>query len=121
MKLVTFIDQLYDNLHFTLHGENWHFANLLNRNATIHRNSQKITSNLLGMNIKRFFLWINIFICLYNDILNQNLSISKIAIYHPPCPSRPTKKSISQNSLVKYLPICLACVKKLYVNKMKLK
>ena len=46
-------------------------------------------------------------LCLYNDILNQNLSISKIAIYHPQRPSWPTKKSISQNSLVKYSPICL--------------
>ena len=36
------------------------------------------------MNIKRFFLRIKIFICLYNDILNQNLSISKTAIYHLP-------------------------------------
>ena len=74
------------------------------------------------MNIKRFFLWKNIFICLYNDILNQNLSISKIAIYHPPRSSGPTKKSISQNSLVKYSPICLECVKKKNcANKMKLK
>ena len=74
------------------------------------------------MNIKRPFLWINIFICLYNVILNQNFSISKIAIYHAPRPSWHTKKSISQNSLVKYSPICLECVKKKnYVNKMKLK
>ena len=74
------------------------------------------------MNIKRFFLRKNIFICLYNDILNQNLSISKISIYHPPRSSWPTKKSISQNSLVKYLSICLECVKKkMYINKMKLK
>ena len=58
----------------------------------------------------------------YSDILNQNLSISKIAIYHPPRPSWPTKKSISQNSLVKYSPICLECVKKKNcANKMKLK
>ena len=73
------------------------------------------------MNIKRFFLWKNIFICLYNDILNQNLSISKIAIYRPPRPSWPTKKSVSQNFLFKYSPICLENVKKNYVNKMKLK
>ena len=85
------------------------------------KNSQKITSNLLGRNIKRFFLRINIFICLYNDILNQNVSISKIAIYHPQRPSWPTKKSISQNALVKYSPICLVCEKKICVNKMKLK
>ena len=85
-------------------------------------NSQKVTSNLLGINIKRFFLRINFFICLYNDILNQNLSISKIAIYHPPRLSWPTKKSISQNSLVKYSPICLECVKKkICANKMNLK
>ena len=44
------------------------------------------------MNIKRFFLRKNIFICLYSDILNQNLSISKVAIYHPLYPSWPTKK-----------------------------
>ena len=74
------------------------------------------------MNIKGFFLLINIFICLYNDILNQNLSLSKIAIYHPPHPSWTTKKSISQNSLVKYSPICHECVnKKIYVNEVKLK
>ena len=36
------------------------------------------------MNIKRFFLRIKIFTCLYNDILNQNLSISKTASYHLP-------------------------------------
>ena len=81
------------------------------------------------MNIKRFFLRINIFICLYNDILSQNLNISKIAIYHPPRPCWPRKKSISHspylivhNSLVKYSPICLECVKNFfYGNKMKLK
>ena len=56
MKLVTIIDQLYDNLHFTLYDKNQHFVNLPNQDAIIHRNSQKITSNLLGMNIKRFFL-----------------------------------------------------------------
>ena len=74
------------------------------------------------MNIKRFFLRKKIFICLYNDILNQNLSISKIAIYHLLRPSWPTKKAISRNPLVKYSSICLECVKKKnYVNKMKLK
>ena len=75
------------------------------------------------MKMKRFFLRINIFISLYNDILNQNFSISKIAIYHSPRPSWPTKKFIPPNSLVKYSPTCLKCVKKKnnYVNKMKLK
>ena len=63
------------------------------------------------MNIKKFFLRINIFICLYNDILNQNLNSSKIAICHPPRPCWATKKSMSQNPLVKYSPICLECVK----------
>ena len=52
-------------------------------------------------------------ICLYNDILNQNLSISEIAIYHLLRPSWPAKKSISRNSLVKYSPICLESVKKI--------
>ena len=57
------------------------------------------------MNINRLFLRKSIFICLYNDILNQNLSISKLEIYHPQCPSWPKNKSISQNSPVKYSPI----------------
>ena len=74
------------------------------------------------MNIKRFFLRISFFIWLYNDTLNQNLSISKIAIYHRRRSFWPTKKFISQNSLVKYSPICLECVKKKNcANKMKLK
>ena len=70
---------------------NW--TNLLNMDAIIHRNSQKITSNLLGMNIKRFFLRKNIFICLYSDNVNQNLSISKTAIYDPPAHFLAFKKS----------------------------
>ena len=41
MKLVT-IDQLSDNLQFTLFGKNYHFANLLNRDAIIHRNSSEL-------------------------------------------------------------------------------
>ena len=45
------------------------------------------------------------------DILNQNLSISKI--YDPPALPALHKKSVSQNSLVKYSPICLECVKKI--------
>ena len=68
------------------------------------------------MNIKRFFLRKNIFIFLYSDILNQNLIISKIAINHPPRTTWPTKKAHVSDS-----PICLECVKKKYVNKMKLK
>ena len=31
MKLVTIIDRLYDNLHFTLYGESYHLTKLLNR------------------------------------------------------------------------------------------
>ena len=68
------------------------------------------------MNKKRLFLRKNIFICLYSDILKQNLIISKIAIYHTPCTSRPSKKVHISDS-----PISLECVKKNYVNKMKLK
>ena len=46
----------------------------------------------------------------------QNCNLSS------PLPCWPIKKSISQNSLVKYSPICLECVKKFfYGNKMKLK
>ena len=59
------------------------------------------------MNTKRFFLRKDIFICLYSDILNQNLIISKIAIYHPRRTSWPTKKVHISDS-----PICLECVKK---------
>ena len=122
MKQVTIIDQLYDNLHFTLYGKNQHFANLPNQDAIIHRNSQKITSNLLGMNIKRFFLRKNIFICLYSDILNQNLSISKIAIYHPPCSSWPTKKVyISELSGQIFTNLPRMCEKKICANKMNRK
>ena len=43
MKLFTIIDQLHDNLPYMAK-----IANLLKRDAIIHRNSQKITSNLLG-------------------------------------------------------------------------
>ena len=53
--------------------------------------------------------------------MNQNLIISKIAIYHLPALPGPQKKSISRNSLVRYSPIYLEYVKKNYVNKMKLK
>ena len=74
------------------------------------------------MNIKRFFLRKNIFICLYSDILNQNLSISKVAIYHPLCPSWPTKKVyISELSGQIFTNLPRMCEKKNYVNKMKLK
>ena len=91
---------------------NW--TNLLNRDAIIHRNPQKITSNLLGMNIKRFFLRKNIFICLYSDILNQNLSISKVAIYHPLCPFWPTKKvHISELSGQIFTNLPIMCKKKI--------
>ena len=74
------------------------------------------------MNIKRFFLRKNIFICLYSDILNQNLSISKIAIYHPPCSSWPTKKVyISELSGQIFTNLPRMCEKKICANKMKLK
>ena len=74
------------------------------------------------MNIKRFFLRKNIFICLYSDILNQNLSISKIAFYHPPCSSWPTKKVyISELSGQIFTNLPRMCEKKINVNKMKLK
>ena len=53
-------------------------------------------------------------------MLNQNLSISKVAIYHPRRPSWPGKKGPYLRTLLS--PICLECVKKkFYVNKMKLK
>ena len=74
------------------------------------------------MNIKRFFLRKNIFICLYSDILNQNLSISKIAIYHRLRPSWPTKKvHISELSGQIFTNLPRICEKTFYVNKMKLK
>ena len=99
---------------------NW--TNLLNRDAIIHRNPQKITSNLLGMNIKRFFLRKNIFICLYSDIVNQNLSISKTAIYHPPAHFLAFKKvHISELSGQIFINLPRMCEKKIYINKMKLK
>ena len=82
----------------------------------------KITSNLLGMNIKSFFLWKNILICLYSDILNQNISISTISIYHHPRTSWPTKKiHISELSGQIFTNLPRMCEKKNYVNKMKLK
>ena len=88
------------------------------------------TSNLLGMNRKRFFLRINIFFCLYNDILNQNLNISKTAICHsrpappspPPSPFLANQKvHISELSGQIFTNLPRMCENKFYGNKMKLK
>ena len=88
-------------------------------------NSQKVTSNLLGININRFFLGINFFICLYNGILNQNLSISKFAIYHPPPPPplilAHKKVYISELSGQIFTNLPRMCEKKFCANKMNLK
>ena len=54
----------------------------------ILKNNFKSTRN----EYKEIFSSKNIFICLYSYILNQNVSISKIAIYHPPRPCWPPKK-----------------------------
>ena len=54
----------------------------------ILKNNFKSTRN----EYKEIFSSKNIFICLYSYILNQNVSISKIAIYHPPRPCWPRKK-----------------------------
>ena len=63
------------------------------------------------MNIKRLFLQINIFICLYNDILNQNLNI---LLAHK-------KIHISELSGQIFTNLPRMCEKKNYGNKMKLK
>ena len=51
LKLVTIMDQLYENLHFTL------TLGQCTEPGCYHTEEfSKITSNLLGMNIKTFFL-----------------------------------------------------------------
>ena len=73
------------------------------------------------MNIKRFFLRIKIFICLYNDILNQNLSISKTASYHLPHFLAHEKVHISELSGQIFTNLPRMCERFFYVNQMKLK
>ena len=73
------------------------------------------------MNITRFFLRINIFICLYSDILNQNLNISKIEIYDPPTFLAHIKVNISDLFGQIFTNLPRMCGNKCYGNKIKLK
>ena len=84
----------------------------------ILKNNFKSTRN----EYKEIFSSKNIFICLYSYILNQNVSISKIAIYHPPRPCWPRKKvHISELSGQIFTNLPRMCGKNIYLNKMKLK